>query len=488
MTSPILRSTPDDADRHRLAWAAWPADCTTPVRAFLALREHGRRPALLESVEGPARVARYSFVAVDPRASLRGTELTADGTTTRAGASAVEALRNVALARRKLELPRGLPPFCGGWVGFATYEWARELEPRVALAQNDVWKLPSTRFERFDGVLAFDHAAQLVYAIQSCAAGARDFAAAQEALEGVASDALGDAPASGELVLEGELRSSIDTPRFLEGVQRLKREISQGEIFQGVLSQRFEQRFRGDSFTLYRVLRITNPSPHMFYFPCDDLVLIGSSPERLVSVRGSAVESRPIAGTRPRGVSPEDDERLAHELRTSAKERAEHDMLVDLARNDLGRIARIGTVAVREHAVLERFARVQHLVSRVEAQLASDKDAVDVLAASFPAGTVSGAPKVRAMELIAEIEPDTRGPYAGAFGYLDGSGALDVALVIRSFVARGNTLSVQAGAGVVFDSEPEREHQETLDKARALFDAARMAGTEAFSSRTEVRA
>jgi anthranilate synthase component 1 len=218
----------------------------------------------------------------------------------------------------------------------------------------------------------------------------------------------------------------------------------------------------------------------MFFFEADGITLVGSSPERLVSMRDGKAENRPIAGTRPRADDPLEDERLARELRSDPKERAEHDMLVDLARNDLGRVARIGTVHVKEHAVLERFARVQHLVSRVECDLAAGRDALDVLAASFPAGTVSGAPKVRAMELVAALEPETRGPYAGAFGYLDAAGNLDTALVIRTLVARAGVLSVQAGAGIVWDSDPAREREETLHKARALFEAAREADSPAF--------
>jgi anthranilate synthase component 1 len=485
VNEPIFRSQPAQAERHRLAWAAWPADAATPVRAWLSLRERGRHAALLESVEGPARLARYSFLPVDPSERLRGTVLHRGGHGERVAPTALESLRRLALRSQAPQPPRELPPFCGGWVGFLTYEWARELEPRVPSAAGDPWGLPAACFDRYEQVVAFDHAAQLLYVVRGCEDGARGYVAAQAEVERLAEDALGEAPPSERLSLQGELRPVVARERFLDAAAGLRREIAQGEVFQAVLSQRFEQRYEGDPFTLYRVLRITNPSPHMFYFPCDDLVLIGSSPERLVAVREGLVDCRPIAGTRPRGNTPEDDERLARELGSSAKERAEHDMLVDLARNDLGRVARIGTVAVREHAVLERFARVQHLVSRVEARLASDKDALDALAATFPAGTVSGAPKVRAMELVARAEPHTRGPYAGAFGYLDASGALDLAITIRTLVARGGVLSAQAGAGIVFDSDPEREHQETLDKARALFDAGVLAGRPAFPSRAE---
>jgi anthranilate synthase component 1 len=295
---------------------------------------------------------------------------------------------------------------------------------------------------------------------------------------------LGAAAASmGSFRLLGEgPTAQMSQATFEAGVAKLQSAIACGEIFQAVLSQRFEQGFEGDPFALYRALRLTNPAPHMFYFEGDDLTLIGSSPERLVAVRDGRVENRPIAGTRKRGMDSEEDERLGAELLDDRKERAEHVMLVDLARNDLGRVARFDSVAVKEFMALEKFAKVQHMVSRVECDLAKGKTPVDALAASFPAGTVSGAPKVRAMELLAEIETEARGPYAGAFGYLDVDGNLDMAITIRTLVVRDQTVSVQAGAGIVFDSKPEREYEETLEKASALFQALRLAESSAFSS------
>jgi anthranilate synthase component 1 len=484
MNPPLEQSGPREAEACRLAWATWPADGSTPVRLYLALRERRREVALLESVEGPARLARYSFLPVDPVARFRGapggsTLATAAGEQ-RFEAGAEGALRALLRSRAAPRPPRELPPFCGGWVGWFAYEWACALEPRVPRAARERWPVPDATLDLFEELVAIDHAAQRLFVIAPCPGGAADLPRARERIDRLAADALSHPPDSGALHLSGELEPCTERARFEAGVRELREAIAQGEIFQAVLSQRFEQRFEGDPFTLYRVLRLTNPSPHMFYFESDGLTLVGSSPERLVSVRGSRVEGRPIAGTRPRGATPEEDEALAAELRSSIKERAEHDMLVDLARNDLGRVARTGTVRLAEHATLERFARVQHLVSRVECELASGRDALDALAASFPAGTVSGAPKVRAMELVAGLEPATRGPYAGAFGYLDGSGDLDMAIVIRSFVASGGVLSLQSGAGIVFDSDPEREHRETLDKARALFDAARLADSPAF--------
>ncbi|MFN0242098.1 MAG: anthranilate synthase component I family protein [Planctomycetota bacterium] len=490
MNPPLEISTPAAAARHRLAWAAWPADLSTPVRLFLALRAAGRQVVLLESVEGPARLARYSFLGVDPRLSFRASR----GECRLRSANGEEVVRGKphevlrARTRRAGPPPPGLPPFLGGWIGWFAYEWALSLEPRVQPPANDPWHVPEATFDLYEDVVALDHAAQKILFVTRCEADGvaieKAHAAAQERLAAIAADALSEDPApSRDFTLAGDFSACTEPAAFRRGVEALKHSIAHGEVFQAVLSQRFEQRFRGDPFTLYRVLRLTNPSPHMFYFEADGVTLIGSSPERLVSVRAGRAENRPIAGTRPRSSDPAEDERLALDLKGDPKERAEHDMLVDLARNDLGRVARIGTVRVREHGLLERFARVQHLVSRVECELANGCDALDALAASFPAGTVSGAPKVRAMELLAQIETDTRGPYAGAFGYVDGAGNLDMALVIRTFIARGETLSVQAGAGVVFDSDPEREYHETLHKASALFEAAKLADTAAFRAR-----
>jgi anthranilate synthase component 1 len=461
------------------------------VRAFLALRAAGHHACLLESVEGPARLARYSFVGVDPVARFRGRgrrSVLATAAGERAFDLPVHDALRAAAGPTCGAPPRGLPPFLGGWIGWFAYEWSSSLEPRVPRAAHDPWDVPDATFDLYEDVVAFDHAAQRLFFVTRCDDPSA-LQAAQEELDRLAEHALAartQAPvASGDLRLRGGFESRTEPAEFERGVAALRTAIAHGEIFQGVLSQRFEQRFEGDPFTLYRVLRLANPSPHMFFFEADGLTLVGSSPERLVSVQAGRAENRPIAGTRPRSEDPLEDERLARELRGDAKERAEHDMLVDLARNDLGRVARVGTVRVREHAVLERFARVQHLVSRVECDLAAGRDALAALAASFPAGTVSGAPKVRAMELVAGLERDTRGPYAGAFGYLDRAGNLDTAIVIRSFVARAGVLSVQAGAGVVHDSDPAREREETLHKARALFEAAAQADSPAFRGAEE---
>ncbi len=487
VSQPIRRSRPEDAERHALAWAEYPADLTSPVRMFLTLRAEGRQACLLESAEGPTRLARYTFIGVDPVARFRGGPA-GNRVEGLAGVSSLprtshEALRELARGLHSPPPPPSLPPFRGGWIGWFAYEWATTLEPRVPRAAEDPWGVPDATFDLYNDLIAFDHAAQKLYVLAGCPQGERDHSAAMQRIERIASDLGAGSVSSGDLrLLADEPRPCTSRERYLDGVRRLRHEISQGEIFQAVLSQRFELPFDGDPFTLYRVLRLTNPSPHMFYFEADGLTLVGSSPERLVSVVGCRAQVVPIAGTRPRHEDPDQDVRLAAELRGDPKEMAEHDMLVDLARNDLGRVARLGTVAVKEHATIEKFARVQHLVSRVECDLASGFDALDALAACFPAGTVSGAPKIRAMELLAAVERETRGPYAGAFGYVDGSGNLDMCIAIRTMVVRNGVVHVQAGAGVVFDSVPESEYQETLHKSTALVEAVRLASSPAFSA------
>ena len=489
MNPPLSASTAADAERYRLCWVSRPADLTTPVRAFRALRAVGHPACLLESVEGPARLARWSFVGVDPEARFRagpgGATLEAgppgEGQAEVLDGPSQHALREAARRLASPAPPPGLPPFCGGWVGFFRYEWGATLEPRVPLPEADPFGCPEAVFDHYRDLVAFDHGSQRMVLLAACPGGESDFPSGMQRLERIAADLEVDASAEGGFrLLDDGPRATLSRGDFEAGVEKLRHDISQGEIFQAVLSQRFERRFAGDPFTLYRVLRLVNPAPHMFFFEADGLALVGSSPERLVSLQGSRAQVVPIAGTRPRSADEAEDDRLAAELMSDPKERAEHDMLVDLARNDVGRVARIGTVSVREHATLEKFPRVQHLVSRVEADLASGQDALDLLAATFPAGTVSGAPKVRAMELLAQVEPFQRGPYAGAFGYLDGAGNLDMAIAIRTLVVQGELVHVQAGAGIVFDSVPEREFQETLDKAQALFEAVELAASPAF--------
>lgn len=494
---PLRSSLPDDIQRHRLAWSVYPADRITPVRAFEALRAAGHRAALLESVEGPERLARYSFVALNPNGSLRAHSTSATLELDGHDVAVLEMQPDAALREAAARTgSRGgsdgaghshadLPPFRGGWIGMFSYEWAATLEPRVPAPKESDFGLPEGVFDHYPDVLAFDHAAQTMIILCAAPRGSEDGAEAGERVASVAR-ALVDGALHAPMTESGfRLVDQVPQPctsreTFEAGVRSLKESIREGEIFQAVLSQRFEQRFEGDPFTLYRVLRLVNPAPHMFFFEADGLTLVGSSPERLVSVSNGKLEVVPIAGTRPRGKTPAEDDDLGAALRRDPKECAEHDMLVDLARNDAGRVARIGSVEVLEHRTLVKFPRVQHLVSRVGATLAVGRDAIDALRASFPAGTVSGAPKVRAMTLVAELEGRDRGAYAGAFGYFDRAGDLDMAIAIRTIVCKDSTLYVQAGAGVVLDSDPAKEYEETLHKAHALFDAVELAASPAF--------
>jgi len=497
---PIRTSTSAERRRDGLHRAVLPADRLTPVRAFESLRAAGMRCSLLESVDGPARLARHSFLTVGVDGELvagpSGARLQlGDARSERLDGGPLDALRRAAratqgvLPRNAADAPRrDLPPFTGGWVGFAAYELAHALEPSVLpFAPARAPGAEDLRFDHSSDVVAFDHAAQTVTVVAATHGpdGAeRDACArADEIVSALAGDAPDDAPAF--RLLDDAPRVLTDDATFLRGVEELQGAIREGEIFQGVLSRAFERRFAGDPFTLYRVLRLVNPAPHMFFFESGGRTLIGSSPERLVSVSNGRLELVPIAGTRPRGATPEEDEALGADLARDEKERAEHDMLVDLARNDAGRVARVGSVRVHEHQRLVRFPRVQHLVSRVHAEIAGGKDAIDALGAAFPAGTVSGAPKVRAMQLIAQAERAPREAYAGAFGYLDRSGGLDLALSIRTAVCQGGAVRVQAGAGVVHDSDPEAELAETRHKASALLEAVEMAASPAFQPVSE---
>lgn len=477
----LAQSTPNDAQVHQLVWTQQPADCFTPVRAYLSLRAAGHRPCLLESAPGAQRLTRYSMIGVRSSASFRaahdGATLSAQGQTEPLEANGLDALREV-MARFKLpEPPVDFPPFCGGWIGGFSYAWAGVLEPRTKLGTTQLDKDPYARFELFEEVIVFDHAARKMWLIKSCRTGEAGYEQGQADLAQLYRDiAREPAQLSPFEIVSDAPEPNMAPSAFQQGVQKLQDLIRNGELFQAVLSQRFDQRFIGDPFFVYRALSLANPSPHMFYYESEGLTLIGSSPERLVCVRGNSAETLPIAGTRPRGATPSEDEALGKALCADEKERAEHDMLVDLARNDLGRVAKVGSVQLDEYAGLEKFKSVQHLVSRVSCALDPEKDALDALAACFPAGTVSGAPKIRAMTRVAEIEADSRGFYAGCFGYVDHRGQLDMTLNIRTICVTQDRLSVQAGAGVVLDSDPELEYQETRHKARALFEAIALAG------------
>ncbi len=455
------------------------ADLLTPVSAFLRLSRGARHPFLLESVEGGEAVARYSFLGRDPaqvvRASLR------PGSGDGAGESPVEALRRAVSPYRAVRFP-DLPRFTGGAVGYLSYDVVRLVERLPETVRDDL-RVPDVLFGVYDTVLAFDHLKdriQIVSNIRTEQDGTpvpprilrERYGRALRLIE-EAEARLRRAPPlrAGRSRRGGRWKANVSEARYKASVRRAKDYIRAGDIFQVVLSQRFERRASASPFSIYRALRRINPSPYMYFLDFGEVTLAGASPEMLVRVEGDRIRTRPIAGTRPRGRDEEEDARLEAELRADPKERSEHVMLVDLGRNDLGRVSRPGSVQVARFMEVERYSHVMHLVSEVSGRLRRDRDAFDGLMACFPAGTVSGAPKVRAMEIIDELETTRRGPYAGAVGYVDFAGTLDSCITIRTMVMTGGVAHVQAGAGIVADSVPEREYRECVSKAGALIDA-----------------
>ncbi|GBD02226.1 Anthranilate synthase component 1 [bacterium HR18] len=464
------------------------ADLLTPVSAFLKLRLANPVGFLLESVEGGETLGRYSFLGVRPYVMLevRGGQVyqqeMATGTVEGVDADFFTLMRRLLGRYHAVHLPE-LPRFTGGAVGYLGYDMVRQLE-RLPAPPPDELGLPDARWGLYDTVVAFDHVRhQLVLIAGVFVDPDTDLRAAYEnavlrlnALAETLVHTPVEVPAP-VVLPEAPLRSNFTREAFCEAVRKAKQYIYEGDIFQVVLSQRFATPFAGDRFNLYRALRQVNPSPYLFFLDFGDLALVGSSPEVLVRVEQGRAEVLPIAGTRRRGCTPEEDRQLEAELEADPKEQAEHLMLVDLGRNDLGRVCRFGSVQVERFAFVVRYSHVMHLVSLVSGELDGQHDALDALAACFPAGTVSGAPKVRAMEIIDELEPTRRGVYAGAVGYMDFSGNLDTCIAIRTMVVRNGTIYVQAGAGIVADSDPDREYEETVSKARALLEAMRIAAS-----------
>jgi anthranilate synthase component 1 len=462
------------------------ADLLTPVSAFLRIAENSDYAFLLESVEGGEHVGRYSFLGKDPFVMLRSrdgkTIIEKAGVTTEKAEEFIHVLRKMMADFSSPFVPE-LPRFTGGAVGYLSYDTAAWFEP-VTL-QPDAQADPALRDEAgfmiFDTVLAFDHVQHRILIIANARITPDDdlealyqFACTKiEFLEReLRRDLSHPQPTPGRAI---DVTSNVPRERFLEMVKTAKEYIAAGDVYQVVLSQRFEAEISADPFTVYRALRHVNPSPYMYFLRMGKVSIVGSSPEMLVRVEGGMAQTHPIAGTRPRGRTEDEDTRLAEELKRNEKERSEHVMLVDLGRNDLGRVSQFGTVRVPQFMGLEKYSHVMHMVSIVEGKLADDQDRLDALVACFPAGTVSGAPKVRAMEIIAELEPDRRGIYAGAVGYLDFAGNLDFCITIRTLVITGTRATVQAGAGIVADSNASAEYQETQDKAKALIRALELA-------------
>ncbi len=439
-----------------------PADMTTPVAVMKTLLEDQAPAFLLESVEQGERIARWSFLGTAPSREISGLR-----------GDPFELLRSVPHAAPSLA-GEDLPPFTGGAVGYVGYDAARRLE-RLPSLRADRIGLPDAWFGVFDQIIAFDHVKhRLLFLAHAEPAREREAARELEELAGrVEAGRAGRAEPSGNGPLEWT--ESLPRKPFMAAVEKAKEHILAGDIFQVVLSRRWSAPFASDPFPLYRALRRISPSPYQYYVRTPEAVVFGASPERLVRAERKGdrtiIETVPLAGTRPRGANRAEDLELEKDLLADEKERAEHVMLVDLGRNDLGRVSVPGSVEVKEFFTVERFSHVMHLASRVVGTLAPGRDAVDALAATFPAGTLSGAPKIRAMEIIEELEPVRRGAYGGAVGYLDFAGNLDMAIAIRTAVVTRGVLHVQAGAGIVADSVPEREADECENKARALMRA-----------------
>lgn len=454
------------------------ADLETPVSLYLKLRGDGAS-FLLESVEGGERIARYSFIGVQPRAEyiLRDEEIevkdehgsrviNVEGDPTRF-------LQNEMDRFPAVRVPNA-PRFTGGLVGFLGFESVRFFEPTLKSRMKRA-SIPDGIYMLADTIVAFDHARRSIFLIANVLDGNTE--AANQKLDAIAARIEQPLPPAPKVeVKPSKVKSNHTQGTYEDMVRAAKENILAGDIFQVVLSQRFTRETNVEPFDVYRAVRRLNPSPYMFFFDFgtvdgEPLYLCGSSPEMFVRLEGRTASLRPIAGTRPRGKDNAADDSLAQELLADPKERAEHVMLVDLGRNDLGRVCEYGTVRVSDFFTVEKYSHVMHIVSHVEGKLKPELTAFDLVRAAFPAGTVSGAPKVRAMEIIADLEPDARGAYAGMVGYFGFDGAMDTCLAIRTMVGRGNTVSVQAGAGIVADSNPTAEFQETVNKASAMLRA-----------------
>ncbi len=463
------------------------ADYETPVSAFAKI-DHGPSAYLLESIEGGEKWARYSFLGSGSPIVVyedRGDLLVVQGTRKKripSRGNPLERLREMMESYRPVTMP-DLPPFVGGAVGYLSYDMVRTFED-LAARQKDPLNLPDFAFLLTDTLLIFDNVSQKIKVVANAhvtAKGARGIKAAyRSATERIERTITRLKRPLRRTRLHRRRKPVVFTANmskadFEKMVMRTKEYIRAGDIVQAVLSQRWEANVQAPSLQLYRALRVVNPSPYMYYLRIAGVELVGSSPETLVRCEDGVISVRPIAGTRRRGVNPDEDQQMEQRLLADEKERAEHVMLVDLGRNDVGRVAKPGSVTVDSLMHVERYSHVMHIVSNVTGQLDESKTSYDVLRACFPAGTVSGAPKIRAMEIIDELEPTRRGPYAGAVGYFSFSGNMDMCINIRTVVVNNHQAFIQAGAGIVADSNPEHEYEETCNKAKAMMKAVELA-------------
>lgn len=490
MISPSYEEYLEKLEKGNLipVWEEILADYDTPVSAFRKI-DSSDFSFLLESVEGGEKWGRYSFLGTDPSVIFRSKgsdiEILENGESKTFKANPIDALREL-LSRYRPVVTKDIPRFHGGAVGYFSYDTVRFIEdiPEIADDELELW---DSIYMITDCVLVFDNINHKIKIIANAYVPSAD-EAEQEYSNAVNKikkikeklrssvdkkylNSNGGDKSTDKVILE----SNFEPEKFKQSVEKTKEYIRAGDIIQAVISQRWKTDLKVDTFDLYRALRVLNPSPYMFYLKMGDQAFVGSSPEVMVRVEGSRIENRPIAGTRPRGKTKKEDIQFEKDLLSDPKEKAEHIMLVDLARNDLGRVAKVGTVEVDELMTIERYSHVMHIVSNVIAELEEGKDAFDVIKATFPAGTLSGAPKVRAMEIIEETEPSRRGAYGGAIGYFSFTGNMDSCITIRTFVVKDNKIYIQAGAGIVSDSVPETEYQESVNKVKALVKAVELA-------------
>jgi len=457
------------------------ADVRTPIEVLRILKKVSRHCFLLESLEDASRWGRYTFLGYDPQMGLdcangvvhldTGTRITME--TDDPG----RMIRQILEENRSPRLP-GLPPFTGGLVGYFSYDYIKYSEPKLKLDAEDQEQFKDVDLMLFDKVIAFDHLKQQITLIVNIRTDALEqhYHRALLELEQMACLIRSGEPAEPEpLQLKSPFRALFDEDTFCVMVEKAKRHIFEGDIFQVVLSNRLEAEAEGSLLDTYRLLRTINPSPYMFYFSSEDVEIAGASPETLVKLQDGVVHTFPLAGTRPRGRDDAEDARLERELLSDPKELAEHNMLVDLGRNDLGKISRFGSVEVEKYMSVERFSHVMHIGSTVRGEIRADKGALDAISAVLPAGTLSGAPKIRACEIINELENNKRGIYGGAIGYIDFAGNMDTCIAIRIAFKKNGKVFVRSGAGIVADSVPAMEHQECLNKARAVINALTLA-------------
>ena len=477
-----VKEVRETGDYDRIpVWEEMFMDMLTPIQAVRILKRVTRHCFLLESAEQSQKWGRYTFIGYDPVLTvtcLDGTVKIKGETSFETDSESSKTVIRRLLAENRAPQLKEMPPFSGGLVGYFAYDYIKYSEPVLNLDAEDEESFNDLDLMLFDKVIAFDHYQQKIFLIKNIRLedAETEYYKAEMEIDSLKRLLMAGVFAENQpLKLHSEFKPLFSEEEYCRMVERGKEYIWEGDIFQVVLSNRLEAEISGSLLDTYRVLRTTNPSPYMFYFSSDDIEIAGASPETLVKLEGNVVHTFPLAGTRRRGKTEAEDQALEQELLADEKERAEHNMLVDLGRNDVGRVSRFGSVEVEKYMCIERFSHVMHIGSVVRGEMSEDKDAMDAVDAILPAGTLSGAPKIRACQIINELEGNKRGIYGGAIGYLDFAGNLDTCIAIRIAFAKNGKVYVRSGAGIVADSVPEKEYQECINKAKAVMEALKMA-------------